>query len=281
MKPKATTRRAVAASVETTPEPAQATKKRGRDRSKAKPDSDQDDVEDLEEKRSRKRGRKSNGVTRKASPSPASSSDRASPIVELLEPSTIKKWGDLPSWERHIETIDTVEKSEEGDLFIYFKLYVFRLSVCPTLDTLEMLLGRVRRQHARKIQKSVPRSSPKRCASRLFYFPDLSNVHILAHKVLRGPPQVETGRGRAGFRLRSSSLGLSPTLRFPLLISRYFLSFICKCTLSFVFMSCAWFPLLFAFRCYLQWRPNEVLISHQPIRHSLSSTSQHRVSCQR
>ncbi|KAH9962689.1 hypothetical protein BC827DRAFT_206259 [Russula dissimulans] len=119
VKPKATTRRPVVASVETTPEP---TKKRGRDRSKAKPDGADLDEEELDDTRSRKRGRKSNGVTRKASPSPASSSDRASPIVELLEPSTIKKWGNLPSWERHIETIDTVEKSEEGDLFIYFKL---------------------------------------------------------------------------------------------------------------------------------------------------------------
>ena len=40
----------------------------------------------------------------------------ASPAVELLEPSTIKKRGNLPSWERHIQTIDTVEKTE-GDLF--------------------------------------------------------------------------------------------------------------------------------------------------------------------
>ncbi|KAI9510022.1 hypothetical protein F5148DRAFT_658652 [Russula earlei] len=121
-KPKAATRRPVAASVETTPEPGQATKKRGRDRPKVQPESDDDGAEDEEDTRSRKRGRKSNGVTRRASPSPASSSNRASPTVELLEPSTIKKWGNLPSWERHIDVIDTVEKSEEGDLFIYFKL---------------------------------------------------------------------------------------------------------------------------------------------------------------
>jgi len=69
-----------------------------------------------------KKGRKSNGTTRKVTPSPTPSSDRASPTVELLEPSAIKKWGDLPSWEKHIEVIDTVERTEEGDLFIYFKL---------------------------------------------------------------------------------------------------------------------------------------------------------------
>jgi len=117
-KPKGATRRPVAISVESTPEPAQATKKRGRP--KARPVSD--DEGDEEDTRSRKRGRKSNGSTRKASPSPVSSSDRDSPAVELLEPSTIKKWRNLPSWEEHIETIDTVERLGDDDMLIYFKL---------------------------------------------------------------------------------------------------------------------------------------------------------------
>jgi len=77
-------------SVETTPESAQATKS----------------VAGIDRKPSqivtRKRGWKSNGVTRKASLSPvkmmpASSSDPASLTVELLEPNTIKMWGNLPS----------------------------------------------------------------------------------------------------------------------------------------------------------------------------------------
>jgi len=127
-RPKSATRRPVAHSVESTPEPVQATKKRGRDRQKARSGSGDEDVEEEEEDtRSRKRGRKSNGVNRKASPSPASSSDRGSPMAELLEPSAIKKWRNLPSWERHIETIDTVEKTEEV-LFIYFRLWVVRPS---------------------------------------------------------------------------------------------------------------------------------------------------------
>ncbi|KAH9039265.1 hypothetical protein EDB85DRAFT_283499 [Lactarius pseudohatsudake] len=58
---------------------------------------------------------------KKASPSPASS-DKEPPSPELLEPSTIKKWVNLPSWDRHIQTIDTVERMDDGDLFIYFKL---------------------------------------------------------------------------------------------------------------------------------------------------------------
>lgn len=107
-----------APSVETSSEPiSTATKKRGRFRQKAREESE--DAED--DTRSRKRGRKSNGISRKASPSPASS-DKAHPSPELLEPSTVKKWGSLPSWERHIQTIDTVEKTDDGDLFIYFKL---------------------------------------------------------------------------------------------------------------------------------------------------------------
>jgi chromobox protein 5 len=157
-KPKAATRRPVAASVESTPEPAQATKKRGRDRPRAKSGSDDEVGDEEEDVRSRKRGRKSNGVTRKASPSPASSSDRASPVVDLLEPSAIKKWGNLPSWERHVEAIDTVEKTDDGDLFIYFKLYVVLLSTCTISDNVEIL--------SRKGEKTACKENSRICAER-------------------------------------------------------------------------------------------------------------------
>lgn len=118
-KPKGATRRPVAISVETTPEPVKVPKKRGR---KARPvSSDEGDEEDT---RSRKKGRKSNGTARKASPSPASSSDSDSPAVELLEPSMIRKWRGIPSWEDYIVSIDTVERLDDDELVIYFKLYV-------------------------------------------------------------------------------------------------------------------------------------------------------------
>ena len=137
-KPKAPPRRPVAASVETTPEPASTTtKKRGRGRPKSKVDSD-DEGADEEDGRSRKRGRKSNGITRKASPSPASSSDRASESIQTFEPSAIKKWGGLPSWEQHLEDIDTVERTPDGELFIYFKLFVICFSACAMSDRLVM-----------------------------------------------------------------------------------------------------------------------------------------------
>lgn len=209
-KPKAWGRRPVANSVESTPERTPPPKKRGRDRSKAKPDSDHESAGEEEDSRSRKRGRKSIGATRKVSPSPASSSDRASPVVALLEPSGIKKWESLPSWERYVEVIDTVEKTEDGDLFIYFKLCVFRLSLCTLSDSLGMLfVGRVRRRHAKKIRVSVRKSFHKRYApSRPFEFHDLSKFHILALKILRGSSQVAAGRGWAGVRLRFFGQGM-------------------------------------------------------------------------
>lgn len=118
--PKASPRPPAAHSVETSSEPiSTANKKRGRLRQKARAETEDEDAE--EDTRSRKRGRKSNGISRKASPSPASS-DKAHPNAELLEPSTMKKWNDLLLWEKHIQTIDTVERTEDGDLFIYFKL---------------------------------------------------------------------------------------------------------------------------------------------------------------
>jgi hypothetical protein len=142
-KPKGATRRPVAISVESTPEPTQATKKRGRPRTKPVSNDEGDEEEDT---RSKKRGRKSNGTTREASPSPASSSDEDSPAVELLQPSTIKKWRNLPSWEKHVESIDTVERLGGDDLVIYFKLYVFCLFAYTWSDSLRMLfVGRVRR----------------------------------------------------------------------------------------------------------------------------------------
>jgi chromobox protein 5 len=178
-KPRVATRRPAVLSVESTPE-RHVPKKRGRGRPKAKLDSDDESAEEKEDTRSRKKSRKSNGATRKASPSPASSSETASPIVELLEPSAIKKWGTLPSWERLVETIDTVERTEEGDLFIYFKLYVYRRFACTLSDSLGMLfVGRARKQHARKLRESVRKSFHKRCAlSRSFNLHDLSRLRI-------------------------------------------------------------------------------------------------------
>ncbi|KAI0272731.1 hypothetical protein BC834DRAFT_858143 [Gloeopeniophorella convolvens] len=119
-KPKATPRRSIAASPDSTPEPSStATKKRGRGRPKTKVETESE-IEEEEEPRTRKKGRKSNGSRRKPSPSPEPSEEE--PESEFVEPSTIKKWGNLPSWERHIQVIDTIERSTDGELYVYFKL---------------------------------------------------------------------------------------------------------------------------------------------------------------
>lgn len=68
-------------------------------------------------------------------PSPALSSDSDSLVVEFFKPSATKKWNSLPSWEKHIEMIDTVERADEELLFIYFKLFVFCLSVVRGLTS--------------------------------------------------------------------------------------------------------------------------------------------------
>jgi hypothetical protein len=182
-KPKSASRRPAAVSVESSPEPAQATKKRGRTRTR--PVSDEGDEE--EDTKPRKKGRKSNGTSRKATPSPAPSSDRDSPAVELLEPDTIKKWRSLPSWEEHIDTIDTVERIRGDELLIYFKLYVFCLIPYTWSDSLRMLfVGRVRRQRAKHLRMCVRRNSQKRCAlPQPFNFLDLNRFHILAPVILR------------------------------------------------------------------------------------------------
>ena len=146
--------------VETTPERTSATKKRGRDRPKAKLDSDDESAEEEEDTRSRKKGRKSNGATRKVTPSPESSSDRACTIVEFLEPSKIKKWRDRSSWEQYIEMIEAIQREVDGDIFIFFTLHVCRLFAGTLSDSLRKLFaGRVRRRHAEKILASVCQSS--------------------------------------------------------------------------------------------------------------------------
>ncbi|KAI0265516.1 hypothetical protein BGY98DRAFT_1034958 [Russula aff. rugulosa BPL654] len=54
--------------------------------------------------------------------SPASSSNWPSPVEEFLQPSATKKWKCLPSWEPYIKKIETVRRTENGEVFVYFKL---------------------------------------------------------------------------------------------------------------------------------------------------------------
>lgn len=37
---------------------------------------------------------------------------------------SMKRWSDATSWEHLVDHIDTVEKTEDGKLYVYFQLYV-------------------------------------------------------------------------------------------------------------------------------------------------------------
>ncbi|KAI0048744.1 hypothetical protein FA95DRAFT_1571685 [Auriscalpium vulgare] len=108
---------------EDTPEPEEApAKKRGRGRPKVKVDTeDEEDEEDSA--KGKKRGRKSNGTAGAA----AKRTRTTTPTehVELpppMQPSTQKKYKDIASWENLVENVDTVEKAEDGNLYVYFTL---------------------------------------------------------------------------------------------------------------------------------------------------------------
>ena len=40
----------------------------------------------------------------------------------------MKRWKDTPSWAHLVDHIDTVERQEDGKLYVYFRLYVVVLS---------------------------------------------------------------------------------------------------------------------------------------------------------
>lgn len=51
------------------------------------------------------------------------------PAAELLQPSMIKIWDDIPSWEGYIQSIDYVDRHEDV-ISVWFKLYVVRFCIC-------------------------------------------------------------------------------------------------------------------------------------------------------
>ncbi|KIJ65210.1 hypothetical protein HYDPIDRAFT_89232 [Hydnomerulius pinastri MD-312] len=86
---------------------------RGRPR-KSEPQSDNEEApeEDEEEQRAKKKPRKSNGAARK--------SKKQDSDVEDEKPGTMQKHMSVPSWETLVETIDTVEREADGDLYVFF-----------------------------------------------------------------------------------------------------------------------------------------------------------------
>ncbi|KAI0064065.1 hypothetical protein BV25DRAFT_1823570 [Artomyces pyxidatus] len=125
IKPKAKGSRKSAADesseAEATPPP---TKKRGRGRPSKSAREDSDDEEEEEEKTTKKKGRKSNGAapSKKAKTTSPAASDNESSPPNALRPSTIKKYKDIASWEDLVVRIDTVEKSADDTLLVYFAI---------------------------------------------------------------------------------------------------------------------------------------------------------------
>ncbi|KAH7885767.1 hypothetical protein F5I97DRAFT_1809283 [Phlebopus sp. FC_14] len=85
-------------------------------KTKTKRETDQDEIEeaDEDEARAKKKPRKSNGVRRKAKEE--SDEDEEDKCGDM------SKHMSIPSWENLIETVDTVERDDKGDLLVYFKL---------------------------------------------------------------------------------------------------------------------------------------------------------------
>ncbi|KAI0358009.1 hypothetical protein OH77DRAFT_1518764 [Trametes cingulata] len=93
------------------------TKKRGRP--KAAPAHESEEEEEDKQTRKQKKPRKSTGSATKAS-------NRKSNADALDEDGQtyvdMRKWKDAASWEHLIKSIDTVERTDDGDLYVYFTL---------------------------------------------------------------------------------------------------------------------------------------------------------------
>ncbi|KAI0766673.1 hypothetical protein BD413DRAFT_149764 [Trametes elegans] len=100
-------------------------KKRGRPRksSPVRPASDDEEGGDDAGTRKQKKPRKSTGSA--AKPKRGGKAAAADPDAMDEDVSTyadMRKWKDVPSWEHLVQSIDTVERTESGDLLVYFTL---------------------------------------------------------------------------------------------------------------------------------------------------------------
>ncbi|KAI6044417.1 hypothetical protein EDC04DRAFT_2642470 [Pisolithus marmoratus] len=98
---------------ESSPDTEPPSKKRGRPR-RTEPNPDHEMIAEDEEPRATKKARKSEGTSRKAADKPDSG--------EEMIVGTMKKHMQISSWEHLVETVDTVERNSDGELFVYFTL---------------------------------------------------------------------------------------------------------------------------------------------------------------
>ncbi|KAI0675680.1 hypothetical protein C8Q78DRAFT_1150116 [Trametes maxima] len=90
-------------------------KKRGRPpKAAAPPETDEEEEDEPVPKQ--KKQRKSTGAAAKSAGRRKSGADQDDQYADM------RKWKDAPSWEHVVDTIDTVERTEAGDLLVYFTL---------------------------------------------------------------------------------------------------------------------------------------------------------------
>lgn len=82
----------------------------------------------------------------------------------------MKRHMKVPSWEELIETIDTVEREDDGELYVFFTLSVFR--PLPHLFMLTAILGKATRSACGRTRLFAPKSFPRRFALTFEYFTD-------------------------------------------------------------------------------------------------------------
>lgn len=122
------------ADVESSAEPESHLKKRGRPK-KEEVSSDKRETrdQDEDEQRAKKRARKSNGVAARQEKEKRESDE------EII--GNMKKHMKVPTWEDLIETIDTVEREEDGELYVFFTLWADP-PLCP-LFMLTVIVGKL------------------------------------------------------------------------------------------------------------------------------------------
>jgi len=153
------------ADVESSIEPEALVKKRGRPKKDELP-SDKMEIrdEDEDEHRAKKKPRKSNGLSRQ--------DNKRDSDEEVV--GNMKKHMKVPSWEELIETIDTVEREEDGELYVFFTLSVI-LSL-SRLFLLTVVLAKATRSAYERTHVFAPKSSPRRfvfvcnCSTDVDYF---------------------------------------------------------------------------------------------------------------
>lgn len=84
------------------------------------------------------------------------------------------------NWEKLVDTVDTVERGTDGELYVYFTLYALPFLVCMYLHVLTLKLSR-------RHDKERHRQTTTVCRKR---FPQKVRVFLNAHCVIVNPVRL-------------------------------------------------------------------------------------------